>query len=744
MILDFRYVLDKTGKLVSESGGLRKYLLPILKKHKVGDLLSTFSMVLFEKFYNEKLLVKKNRYNIDEASNENLQNIIWELGHTLTIGDNYTNSDEYFRRQARTLSARIQKKHTRFSYVYLFYVYGFKYNFSYRANVVNGESYIRDILEGTENITIGATVYGKGIAKDTFVIAKTTDTVLLSNPINLGNMAVGFGLIYSFYNEDIDVLRSAPNPPNSLETLKGLNISDLVDLKNISLDFGIFPRVEVDVTNLLIEAGFSDSSFYSSYDSPAIKKYGDVYYLTYDYLSLDGSDPLFLRNSTDTGSLPINLGDNSTSAWYLDNANIAEVTTRHFLLNYIMSSVENDNEFLTKQSNVAFYNDVLQNKRKIEVPHFEPKLNLTIPVGTVPPNPLNIIKYPNLYTYTTSTGVSRVQGKLNFSATMQVVCFDSNLNSITHIQFGTGRRNLDFITQEQMDSNLNDNINNLAVAGKFVNEDLSLNEITKLPSDIEKNKYRFINPLSYQDFINLLRGATLPDLDQSNLDDVNEGVVTSAMPYYQLTKENRYSFPIEYFRIDKFTEVQLILRNILFPYFKWSSFSEIAFLSKLPNGEYRTVMYATFPKVTYASEMLSSIYLNIFLDYNFEEIVQKLTFTFKDTDWEQVNSSSEYYLIIPYFTKLYSDYNDYKFEYVRSENNDPSNIENEEEGIENYFFQNLGYNPMVYIFKETSIEDAIQYEYLKVNGISNLYNGSIKIRINTNIISPFSGKIVIL
>lgn len=744
MILDFKYVLDKTGKLVSESGGLRKYLLPILKKHKVGDLLSAFSMVLFEKFYNEKLLVKKNRYNIDQASNENLQNIIWELGHNLTIGDNYTNSDEYFRRQARTLSARIQKKHTRFSYVYLFYIYGFEYNFSYRANVINGESYIRDILEGTENITIGATVYGKGIPKDTFVLAKTSDTVLLSNPINLGNMAIGLGLTYSFYNEDIDVLRSANSPPNSLETLKGLNISDLVDLKNISLDFGIYPKIEINITSLLTEAGFTDSSFYSILDSPAIKKYADTYYLTYDFLSLDGSDITSLRNSTDTVSYPINLGDISTSAWYLDNANLAEVTTRHFILNYIMSSVENDNEFLTKQSNLAFYNDVFQNKRKIEVPHFEPKLNLTIPVGTVPPNPLNITKYPNLYTHTTSTGATRLQGRLNpaSSSTMQVICFDSNLNSITHIQFGTGRRNLDFIDQEGMDVKLNDGVNNLTVASKFINEDLSLNEITRLPIDAEKNKFRFLNPLNYQDFINLLRGNLLPDLDSSTLDDVNAGIVTQTMPYYQLTKENRYSFPIDYFRIDKFTGIQLIIRNILFPYFKWSSFSEIAFLSKLPNGDYRTVMYATFPKVTYAPEMLSSIYLNIYLDYNFEEIVKKLTFTFKETDWEQDNGSSEYYLIIPFSTNSYSDYDDYKFEYVRSENNNPSNIEDEEEGIEHYFFQNLGYNPMVYIFKY--LGESNEYEYLKVNGISNLYDGSIKIRINTNIISPFTGKIVIL
>ena len=735
MILDFKYTIDSSsGKVITESGGLKKYLLPLLKTHKVAEIISVFSMVLFENFYKEKLLTKKNRYNINESSEEYLKYNIWELGHDLTEGSKYTGSKEYLQRQARSLSTRILKKNTRPSYVYLFYVYGFKYNYSYKGNIINNSNKITNILEGVDNITIGATVYGEGVKENTFVIKKGVDNngigfIDLSQNVvfRKDKNIIGYGLTFSFYNEDIDALVSSQFPIKSIEQIKGLSIADLVDFKNYSLDYD-----QPITLSILDNPNLSLYSRYSSEDSPKIKEENGNKYIKYDYLALDSNEPIAL---VDAKGKVINISQPDLKSWYLDNENLAQISTRHFILNYIMNSVETDTDFLTQESNDAFYNDTIQLKRKIEVPHFEPKLNITFPVGTLPPNPFNIVKYPNLYDFTYSINnitYLREMGKLNDVAVMTTICFTDKLSEITHIQFGTSKRtDLNNILINDMDVLLNDNINNTSVNTHFQNQDLFLDSIQVSP----KNKYRFINPLNYDGYVELFRGISIPQLDLAQQELVNKGEIDNNLPYYELNINNRWSFPIEYFKIDRVNSTQLILRNYLFPYFKWSAFSEISFLKKTSIGNvdsYETLMYASFPKINYSEKMLSSIYLNIYLQYNFEEIDKKVSFTFKDTDWEDSNSYK--YLQIPYANLEYGNYVNYTFEYVKTTENSITNSY--------YFFQNIGYNPSVYIFKTLQGDE---YELIKVDAIQIESNGNITIKINnTNILEPFSGKIILI
>lgn len=727
MILDFKYNIDSlTGKLIQESGGLKKYVLPIIRNNKVADILSAFSIVLFDKFYNQILLPKKNKYNVPESSTENLKNIIWEFGHNLTTGDFYTNSDEYLRRQARTIGKRVLIKNTRKSYVFLYYIYGFKYNYSFRCNVISKSNRITLTDESTDNISIGATVYGEGIEEDTFVIAKGENYVDLSKNVNLRTTSIGYGLKYSFYNEDVDVLINLASPVDSMETLKGKSISDLINIQNYYLDNDDKNPVSIDITNIINSVPeFQDLTFYSPVDSPKIVTESGSIYLKYEYMSLDENEPIYLVKSD---GLIVSIPKANLFTWSLDYSNISQVTTRHFLLNYVMGSVESDTEFITKSSSIAFYNDVLQNKRLIEVPHFEPKLNLKIPVGTVPPNPLNTSKFPNLYTHTNSLGVVNQQGRLNSTATMVNIVFRDVLREVTHIQFGVGRRtDLNNILQEDIDSLLNDGINNKTVSQTFENEDLNLNSI----SYSESNIYRFLNPLNYSAYRDLFKEVTLDDLSGQVLEDNNNGILSKDAPYYQLTLENRWAFPIEYFKIDKISDRQLIIRNFIFPYFKWSKFSEVAFLRKDSEDSYTTLAYCNFPTINYASEMLSSIYINIFLEYNFEEVTRKVSFTFQDTDWVLENNTNFYYLSIPYLDKEYISYLNYSFEYVKPSENLITN--------EYYFYQNLGFNSFVYVYKNINNN----YEKVETDSITIDTNGRIKIRINNTNISPFTGKLIL-
>lgn len=735
MILDFIYKTDPvTGRITEETGGLKKYILPVIRSNKIAEILSAFSIVLFENFYKEKILPKKNRYNIPETSADNLKNIIWELGHELTIGDFYTNSIEYFQRQARTLSRRILTKNTRLCYRYLYYVYGFKYNYSYRANAINKSNRITDIQEGTDNISIGASVYGEGIEEGTFVISKGLNYVDLSKNINFRANVVGYGLIYSFYNEDIDVLLSAGNPLESLETLKGKSVTELVDIRNYYLDNELKTPVLINIDQIISEIPeFQDLTFYSKEDSPKIIERSGVKYLYYDYLSLDENEPIYLAKPD---GLFVSIPKADLFTWYLDYSEIAAVTTRHFILNYIMNSVETDTDFITKSSCEAFYNDIQQTKRIIEVPHFEPKLSINIPVGTVPPNPLNTSKYPNLYTYINSSGVTRLQGRLNDASVMTNICFEDKLSQITHIQFGKSRRNLDYITLADMDELLNDGLNNRSVAQTFENEDLSFNSIEFKTA----NTYRFLNPLNYVGYKDLFKQTTLPDLDSGQLTINNNGILDKDAPYYQLTLQNRWSFPIEYFKLEKINTQQLLLRNYLFPYFKWSSFSEISFLRKNYDGTYTTLIYCSFPTINYSQNMLSSIYINLYLDYNFDEVSKKISFNFSILDWVQEVNTDYFYLEIPYANKSYDDYIAYSFNYVKPEDNDPNDTNY-------YFFQNIGYNPFYYIYRIDTYDSELNgfsYEKVDVDSIIIDTTGTTKIRIKNTDLSPFAGKLVLI
>lgn len=71
--------------------------------------------------------------------------------------------------------------------------------------------------------------------------------------------------------------------------------------------------------------------------------------------------------------VPLNDG---TLPWTLDNLDIVDIITRHFLISYYYRFAENSSEFMSADTARAFFNDVIQMKRAVEVPHFEQRLRL--------------------------------------------------------------------------------------------------------------------------------------------------------------------------------------------------------------------------------------------------------------------------------------------------------------------------------------------------------------------------------
>lgn len=108
--------------------------------------------------------------------------------------------------------------------------------------------------------------------------------------------------------------------------------------------------------------------------------------------------------------------------WTLDAEGIINTVTRHFLFGYEFMYVENANEFLSYNTLRSFYNDVMQSKRAIEFPHFEPRITVT----AVDKNVEYII---DLKTYEGTVVTNQKSAR-----------FQDDLSTVTKIQFGNGRR----------------------------------------------------------------------------------------------------------------------------------------------------------------------------------------------------------------------------------------------------------------------------------------------------------------
>jgi hypothetical protein len=71
--------------------------------------------------------------------------------------------------------------------------------------------------------------------------------------------------------------------------------------------------------------------------------------------------------------------------WFLDYGAISALITRHFIIAYGPQHIENDvPEFMSEFTAQALHNDVMQTRRKIEIPHYEFFFTASAPLaGTV-------------------------------------------------------------------------------------------------------------------------------------------------------------------------------------------------------------------------------------------------------------------------------------------------------------------------------------------------------------------------
>lgn len=111
--------------------------------------------------------------------------------------------------------------------------------------------------------------------------------------------------------------------------------------------------------------------------------------------------------------------------WNLDAGAIANNTTRHFLISFIPRYIENATQFISVDTMSAFFNDVSQNKRKVEIPHYEYRL----------------------YADASSTGIMNpfvwadYTGTLSFTQqSVKTVASASDFSGATYIRFGNSAR----------------------------------------------------------------------------------------------------------------------------------------------------------------------------------------------------------------------------------------------------------------------------------------------------------------
>lgn len=92
-------------------------------------------------------------------------------------------------------------------------------------------------------------------------------------------------------------------------------------------------------------------------------------YLNYLISPETNDPPLFL----DTGRI-LDEPYEGDPYWTLDYGSFINSLTRHLLISYTPRFIENANEFISSDTSLAFFNDVFQNKREVEIPHFEFRL----------------------------------------------------------------------------------------------------------------------------------------------------------------------------------------------------------------------------------------------------------------------------------------------------------------------------------------------------------------------------------
>lgn len=592
---------------------ISKLLISFIRKNKESDVVKATNDFLFNEIKTKKIDPIAHRYLIDKATREDLANAIWMFGHDLTEGSNYLDTDEYYKRQFLTLVRRILNKSTRKGYLYVFYIYLLKNSFVTTVDIVEGQNVLN--IADFEDIDVGAKVYGKNIPVDSIVISKGNNGITINKPVIFTEISAKI----SFFNEGVYPLVETRLPLNSLVPFKGSSLLELTTSEPITLDM--------------------DDPFILDQNLDNLQQFNG------------NGDPIYNNGVKNDGK----------PTWYLDNTSVIGFTTRHFLINYGLDTVEGADYFRTPETLKAYYNDINLIKRKVEIPHFEPKLTIKAPLGVLPPSDLSNTNYIDILT-NDIINVSGVSG----TGKQTSVAYSFTLANVTHLQFGKGRRS-DF----SYESIKNDyNSTGQAVAIPFEND-------YSYFSEPNANK-KFLDPNNYH------------------------------LGYYELNSVNKSKFPLDYFIVEKKKGERIVVRNHLFPYHKWSSFSEVALFA----GD-ELVMYSTFPTIAYISEMLSSCYLDMQIILELKEIPVKYVLPFEETDWIYDSISDRYYIKI----LKHMDTATYTFP-------DPQH--------------NSGYLPMVYVYKDS----AGHWEEVLIDEIKCSPDGNVTLFVTNDL--RFKGRVILL
>jgi hypothetical protein len=108
-------------------------------------------------------------------------------------------------------------------------------------------------------------------------------------------------------------------------------------------------------------------------------------------LDQEADNILFYNNGTPIYQIPISTGlpaafldpDPGVTPETLDENTILSTITRHILVSYVFNYVESATEFMGLNTVNSFYGDLWYNKRRTEVLHLEPKLEINTNSGTI-------------------------------------------------------------------------------------------------------------------------------------------------------------------------------------------------------------------------------------------------------------------------------------------------------------------------------------------------------------------------
>ena len=114
--------------------------------------------------------------------------------------------------------------------------------------------------------------------------------------------------------------------------------------------------------------------------------------------------------------------------WTLDAGDFVDFTTRHFIISYSPRYVEDTESIMSLPTCTAFFNDVKQTKRKVEIPHFEFRMYAEAPITGV----------DSIETWNSYDGTVQVNQHSIYILQYDIYSYPSTFNEAGFIQLGVG------------------------------------------------------------------------------------------------------------------------------------------------------------------------------------------------------------------------------------------------------------------------------------------------------------------